>query len=213
MEDERHLIDRVHVLRRDHFVFLQVAEKGDFLFQLGGQVPVRPAEEDVGLDTDLPQLVDAVLGRFGLELASGTQIGYQRDMDVQDVLPPHVVGKLTDGLQERQALDVAHRPPDLADHDVHPVRQRSDGSFDFIRDVRYHLDRPAQIIPSALLHDDVVVDAPGREVIAPPDGHGREPLVVPEVEVGLRAVLRHVDLAVLVGIHRPRVNIDIGVDF
>ena len=165
------------------------------------------------LDADLPQFVDAVLGRLGLELAGGAEIGHQRDVDVQDVLPSHVVGKLADGLQERQALDVTHRPPDLCDDNVHAVRPGADGLLDLVSDVRHDLDRPAQVVATALLHDDVVVDAPGREVIAPPDGHGREPLVVPEVEVGLRSVLRHVDLAVLVGIHRPRVHIDIGVDF
>ena len=134
-------------------------------------------------------------------------------MDVQDVFAPHVVGKLADGLQERQALDVAHRPADLADDEIHAVRPGADGLLDLVGDVRHDLDRPAQVVATALLHDDVVVDAPGREVIAPPDGHGREPLVVSEVEVGLRPVLCHVDFPMLVGIHRPRVHVDIGVDF
>src|SRR5207249_10257126 len=121
----------------------------------------------------LPQFVDAVLGRLGIEIAGGAEIGHQRDVYVQDVLPFHVVGKLADGLQERQALDVTHRPPDLCDDNVHAVRPGADGLLDLVSDVRHDLDRPTQVIATALLHDDVVVDAPGRAVIAPPDGHGR----------------------------------------
>src|SRR3989441_1017202 len=43
-------------------------------------------------------------------------------------------------------------------------------------------------------------------------GRGGHPLVGPGVEVGCRAVLRHVAFAVLVGFHRPGINIDMGVD-
>ena len=39
-----------------------------------------------------------------------------------------------------------------------------------------------------------------------------EPLVMPQVEVGLRAVVEHVDLAVLVRAHRPGVDVDIRVE-
>ena len=39
-----------------------------------------------------------------------------------------------------------------------------------------------------------------------------EPLVVAEVEVGLGAVVQHVDLAVLVRAHGPRVDVDVRVE-
>ena len=39
-----------------------------------------------------------------------------------------------------------------------------------------------------------------------------EPLVMAQVEVGLRAVVEDVDLAVLVGAHRPGVDIDVGIE-
>ena len=40
-----------------------------------------------------------------------------------------------------------------------------------------------------------------------------EPLVMPQVQVGLRAVVRDVDLAVLVRAHGPRVDVDVRVEF
>ena len=39
-----------------------------------------------------------------------------------------------------------------------------------------------------------------------------EPLVVAEVEVGLAAVLGDEHLAVLEGVHRPRVDVDVRVE-
>ena len=42
-------------------------------------------------------------------------------------------------------------------------------------------------------------------------GDAGEAFVMAEVEVGLRAVVGDIDLAMLVGAHGPRVDIDIGV--
>jgi hypothetical protein len=39
-----------------------------------------------------------------------------------------------------------------------------------------------------------------------------EPFVVPEVQVGLGAVIQHVHFAVLVGAHRPRIDVDVRVE-
>ena len=39
----------------------------------------------------------------------------------------------------------------------------------------------------------------------------RKPLVVAQVEVGLGAVVGHEHFAVLIGRHRPRINIQVGI--
>ena len=44
------------------------------------------------------------------------------------------------------------------------------------------------------------------------DGTPGEPLVMPEVEVGLGAVVGDVDLAVLGRAHRARIDVEIGVE-
>ena len=41
----------------------------------------------------------------------------------------------------------------------------------------------------------------------------REPLVVTEVEVGLKAVLRHVAFSVLIRVQRAWVDVDVWVEF
>ena len=44
----------------------------------------------------------------------------------------------------------------------------------------------AEIVAAALARDDRVVDLAGRDVVVPGHPRAREPLVVTEVEVGLR---------------------------
>src|SRR6185295_4517737 len=83
----------------------------------------------------------------------------------------------------------------------------------FIRDVRDYLDRAAQVVAAPFLLDDREVDLARRPVVVARRDHPGEPLVVPEVEVRFRAVVGHVDLAVLVRAHHPGVNIYIWIEF
>ena len=63
------------------------------------------------------RVLDRVLGRFGLELAGGADLGQPGDVHVQDVPAADVLAHLADGLEEGQRLDVSHRPAHLDDHD------------------------------------------------------------------------------------------------
>ena len=51
----------------------------------------------------------------------------------------------------------------------------------------------------------------GREVVVARQARVREPLVVPKVEIGLGTIVRHENLTVLVGAHRSRINVEIGI--
>ena len=85
------------------------------------QLALGAANEDVGLNADLPQTLDGVLRRLGLGLAGGLQIRNQRQMDVQAVLLADIEGELADRFEERQPLDVADGAADLGDDHVHVV--------------------------------------------------------------------------------------------
>ena len=65
-----------------------------------------------------------------------------------------------------------------------------DAALDLIGDVRDHLHGRAQIVAAALLGDHALVDAAGGEVAVAPGGGAHEALVVPQIQVGLGAVLR-----------------------
>ncbi len=134
-------------------------------------------------------------------------------MDVAGVVAPQLGPQLADRLQERQRLDVAHGPADLGDQDIRArvLPQRPDPLLDRVGDVRDDLDGVAEEIASALLRDHVRVDGTGGHVGGPKEVLVDEALVVAEVEVGLAAVLGDEHLPVLEGVHRARVDVDVGV--
>ena len=109
-----------------------------------------------------------------------------------------VVAELADRLEERQALDVADRAADLAQHEVEALVAVADEVLDRVGDVRDHLDGGAEIVAAPLLGDDVLIDAAGGDVVLPRRRAAGEALVVAEVEVGLGAVVGDEDLAVLI---------------
>jgi len=133
-------------------------------------------------------------------------------VDVDRVLAPDLVLHLPDGLEERQALDVSDRPAHLHDDEVVPVGGIEDEALDLVGDVGNHLHRLAQVLAVPLLVDDVLVDAAGGRVVVARHLRRAEALVVPEVEIGLAAVVGDVDLAVLEGAHRPRIDIYVRVE-
>jgi hypothetical protein len=80
--------------------------------------------------------------------------------------PPDVLAHLADRLEEGQRLDVADRAADLDDDHVGSAvaRDAPDPLLDLVRDVRDDLDRAAEVVAAALLGDDRLVDAAGRDV-------------------------------------------------
>src|SRR5436309_2991430 len=211
VEHERDLVDRVDVFGGDDRLLLDVAEQRDLRLDAGGQVAVGAAEQDVGLDPDGAQLLHRVLGGLRLQLRGRLHERHEREVDVKDVVLADVLLQLADRFQERQALDVADGPPDLDDDDVLAGADLADHGLDLVGDVRDHLHRPPEVVAAPLLRDDRVVDLARGDVVVARDAGGGEPLVVAEVEIRLAAVVGDEDLAVLVGAHRPRVDVDVRV--
>jgi hypothetical protein len=87
-----------------------------------------------------------------------------------------------------------------------------DSPLDLVGDVRDDLDGLAQVVAATLGRQHRLVDRAGRGVRVPRQVLVDEPLVVPQVEVGLAAVVGDVHLAVLERVHRARVDVDVGVE-
>ncbi len=136
----------------------------------------------------------------------------QRQMNVDGVVARQIVLDLADRLEERQALDVADGAADLAQHEVEIVVAVEDEILDRVGDVRDHLDGGAEIVAAPLLGENVLIDAPGGDVVRLGGGTPGEALVVAEVEVGLRAIVGHEHFAVLVRRHRSGIEIEIGIE-
>ncbi len=155
-----------------------------------------------------------MLGRLGLQLAGVADVGNEREVDEHAPPPPHVDGELADRLQERQRLDVPDGAADLGDHkvDVGGLRDQRDALLDLVCDVRHHLDGAPEVVSAPLAADHSVVDAPRGDVRGARGVGIGEALVVPEIQVGLGAVLGDEHLPVLVGGHGARVDVDVGVE-
>jgi hypothetical protein len=94
-------------------------QNSEIFFAMSGSIgDLGAADQHVRLDADLAQLADRLLGRLGLQLARRAQEGQQRQVDEHAVVHTDLEAELADGLEERQALDVADRAADLGDRDV-----------------------------------------------------------------------------------------------
>jgi hypothetical protein len=78
--------------------------------------------------------------------------------------------------------------------------------------VRDHLHGLAEIVAAPLLLEHALVDLAGGEVVGALHPRGDEALVVPEVEVGLGAVVGDEHLAVLERRHRARIDVEVRIE-
>ena len=59
-----------------------------------------------------------MLRGLGLVFSGGTEIGHERQMDVQAIVAAQFGAELADGFKEGEAFDVAYRAADFDDGDV-----------------------------------------------------------------------------------------------
>src|SRR5713101_2829193 len=116
-------------------------------------------------------------------------------------------------LQKWFALDIAHRSAHLHDHHIRVGMSRHavDAILNLVGDMRDYLDSPAQILAASLFPNHRRVHLPRRHIVALIGRFIRKPLVVAQVEIGLRAIVGHEHLAMLIRRHCSRINIDVGV--
>ena len=127
------------------------------------------------------------------------------------VVPPHLIGLLADGFQERQALDVADGAADLAQHEIGVVDIGGNEFLDRIGDVGDDLHRRTEIVAAAFPLNDGGIDAPGGDIVAAPCRNAGEAFVVTQIEIGFGPVVGDVHLAVLKRAHGARIHVQIGV--
>ena len=169
--------------------------------------------EDVGLNTDALQFFHRVLRRLRLQFAGCGQIGHVGQV-YADGVAAQFPFQLTDGLEEGVTLDVAHGTANLGDNEVvvAVLAQIEHVALDFVRDMGDDLYGLAKVVAAALLFDDALVDAAGGHIVVTGGLDTREAFVVAKVKVGFLTIVCHVAFAVLVGVERARVNVDVGVE-
>ena len=96
----------------------------------------------------------------------GFQVGNQRDVDIQGILPAHFVPHLPDGLDKGLAFDVADGAADLRDDYISlgSAADIIDKALDLICDVGDGLHGGTQIFAPALLGEDIGIDLSGGQI-------------------------------------------------
>src|SRR5688572_30909901 len=120
-QHQRHFVNAGDVLRGNDRLLRKVAEESDLRLHLRRKVTICAAQQNVGLNSNLQEFLDAVLGRLGLKLAGGWDVWNQGEVDEETVVAADFLSHLADRLKERKRLDVAHRPADLNNGDVDVV--------------------------------------------------------------------------------------------
>src|SRR3989440_10643924 len=104
------------------------------------------------------------------------------------------------------------RPPRSTLFPYTTLFRSADGGLDLVRDVGNHLHGGPEVLAAPLLRDHRQVDPPGGDVVHLREGAVDEPLVVAQVEIGLRTVVGDVHFAVLERRHRAGIDVDVGIE-
>ena len=133
-------------------------------------------------------------------------------MNEYRVASPDFVPKLPDRLEKRKRLDVADRAADFDDRNLGLLRDTVYRRLDLVGDMGNHLDRVAKVVAASLLLDDGFVDSSGREVVPASEFSVGVAFVMTQIQIGLRTVIGHVDFTMLVGTHRPGIDVEVRVE-
>ena len=197
----------------DDAVGLDVAEQADFLEDAVLQRLITAQNHNVGLHTHALKLPDGVLSGLTLVLVGAPQEGNQGDVDKQTVFLAHLQGDLAHRLNEGLGLDIADGAADFGDDHVgigflaNPI----DEFLDLVGDVGDDLDGRTQVFAPAFLIQNVPVDLTCGKIGILVQVFVDEALIVPQIQIGFRAVFGDVNLSVLIGAHGARIHIDIGI--
>ncbi len=85
--------------------------------------------------------------------------------------------------------------------------------LDFVGDMRDDLDGFAEVIAAPLLVQHGLIDLAAGQVVHPAELDVGEALVMAQVQVRFRAVVQHIDLAVLVRVHGAGIDVEVGIEF
>ena len=152
-----------------------------------------------------------MLCRLGLDLGRCRNVRNQRQVHIDNTIVTELDAHLAYCLEKWQGFDVANSSADFNEANISTACAALDTLLDLIGDVWNDLYSRAQIVAAALLGDDCLVDAPGREITVAPGRRSYETFIMAKIEVSLGSVMRDEHLTVLKRTHRARINIDVGI--
>mmetsp|Transcript_22559 Transcript_22559/g.36729 ORF Transcript_22559/g.36729 Transcript_22559/m.36729 type:complete len:210 (-) Transcript_22559:785-1414(-) len=193
--------------------FAHVTEQRDLLALFVRNWLLGTTHQYVRCNTDGLQLLYGVLCRFGFKLAGRGQIGQQRQMHEDTFAARLVVAELSNSFKERQTFDVAHGAANFAEHEIDLVVADMKEVFDFVRDVRHHLNGFAKVVATAFFFQNVGVDPARADGIGHAGGYAGEAFVVAEIEIGFCTIVGDKHLAVFKRRHGAGIHVQVRVQF
>ena len=172
---------------------------------------IAAADQDVRLNSDAEQFLDAVLSRLRFQFAGRRNEGHQREMHEDDVFRTKLEAHLANRFQKWQRFDVADRAADFDEHNVNSLGYFAKCGFDFVGNMRNYLNGFAEIVTTALFGDDGLVEATSGPVVVARQVRGSEALVVAEVEIRFGAVISDEHFSVLIRRHGAGINVQVGI--
>ena len=171
-----------------------------------------PQHQDFRLDSKALELLDACLGRFGLEFSGCAKVRDISEVNVQGV-PSELPPQLPYGLKERLSFDVSDSAPYLGDHEIKRFFRsvQADPPFYLVGDVGHYLDSLAEVVTAPLPFNYAQVDFACRDTVVPGRPYPCEPLVMAEVQVCLLPVRRDVAFPMLIRVQCARIYVDVRV--
>ena len=213
VEHQRYFVDAAHICCVCDSIHWHIAEIGNLGFQVGRERAVAATDDGIGLNSVAAQDGHGMLRGLGFLLASGCDIGHESDMHEAHIFTARIQAQLTDGFQERQDFYIADRAAYLHDYDIHIVcAELEDALLDLVGDVRDDLDGLAEIVATPLGFQHREIDGAGCGVGVFGEVFVYEAFVVAEIQVGLAAVVCDEHLAVLEGVHRAGIDVDVRVE-
>ena len=209
---DRYLVDARKVFALNHAVEIYVTEASHLLQDSLFEMLLGAENQNIWLNTYALQFLNGVLGRLCLQLACSLQIRHIGEVHIDGVLA-QLPFQLSDSFHVWGTLDVADGSANLGNHEVIVIllAEQLHVALDLVGDVRHHLDGFAEIIATAFLVNDCLVDTTSGERIRFRSLNTGESLVVSEVEVGLHTIYRYVALTMLVRVQCTRVDVDVWV--
>ena len=215
LEQQGHFIDALCRQGLEDSIRIHVAEHGNLFAHFLADFMFTAADKDIRGDADAAQFLDAVLGRFGLQLAGSGNIRDQGDMDIEAVIAGDILLDLANGFQEGFTFNIPYGTANFRNDKISVffAAYAVDPFLDLVGNVRNDLYRTAQIITAPFLVDDGLVNPTGRNVGVAGQVDIDETFIMAQVKVRLRAVIGDENFAVLIRAHRTRIDIDVGIEF
>ncbi len=155
-----------------------------------------------------------MLCRFRFQFACRRNIRHERNVNKNRVISAFFVAHLPNRFQKRQTFDVADCAADFDDQNVRLFRfgHGANRHFYLVRNVRNDLNRLAEIIAAPFFFNDAQINSTARPIVRLRHLRVCKSLVMSQIQIGFRAVVRNVTFAVLKRRHRSRINIDIRIE-